>query len=89
MDQCQPQWHLQNPDEAGEAILLCDYLQERKRWRPTNYFFVLVTAKLKSQILFQGISDTNKIVIYHAVTIGNSEAKNSLIWLHISFYNED
>ena len=31
-------WHLQHPDEEGQAILLCGYLQERKRWRQTNYF---------------------------------------------------
>ena len=36
LDQCQPQWYLQNPDEAGQAILLCDYTPERKRWGPTN-----------------------------------------------------
>ena len=38
LDQCQPQWYLQDRDEAGQAILLCDYLQERKRWGSTNYF---------------------------------------------------
>ena len=25
-------------DEAGQAIFLCDYLQERNIWRPTNSF---------------------------------------------------
>ena len=30
-------WHLQDLHEAGQAILLCDYNQERKRWDPTNY----------------------------------------------------
>ena len=25
-------------DEAGQAIFLCDYLQETKLWRPTDYF---------------------------------------------------
>ena len=39
--------------------------------------FVSVFAKLMLQILFQGISDATKIVIYHAVTIGNSEEKGS------------
>ena len=51
--------------------------------------FVSVSAKLKCQILFQGISDASKIDIYPATTNGNSEKKSSLIQLHISFYNED
>ena len=34
----EPQWHLQGLDEAGQVIILCDYLQERKRWGPTNHF---------------------------------------------------
>ena len=51
--------------------------------------FVSVSAKLKCQILFQGISDATKVIIYHAVNIGISEKKSSLIWLHISFHNED
>ena len=37
--------------------------------------YVSVSAKLKCQILFLGISDATKIDIYHAVTIGNSEKK--------------
>ena len=51
--------------------------------------FVLVSAKLKCQILFQGISDATKIGIYHAVTVENLEKKCSLIRLHFYFYNED
>ena len=50
--------------------------------------FVLVSAKLKCQILFQGISDAT-IGIYHAVTVENLEKKCSLIRLHFYFYNED
>ena len=38
LDQCHPQWHLQDPDEAEKAFLLYEYLQERKRWDPINYF---------------------------------------------------
>ena len=33
---------LQDPDEAGQTILLYDYLQERKRWDQTNYFLYSV-----------------------------------------------
>ena len=38
LDQRQPQSHLQGSDEPGQAILLCDYLQKRKIWCPTNNF---------------------------------------------------
>ena len=38
LDQCQPQRHLQGPEEAGQAIRLCNFIQERRRWDPTNYF---------------------------------------------------
>ena len=36
------EWYLQDPDEAGQTILLCDYLQERKRWDPADYFLYSV-----------------------------------------------
>ena len=36
--------------------------------------FVLVSAKLKCQILFQGIFDATKIDLYHAITKENSES---------------
>ena len=39
---------------------------------------VLVSAKLRCQILFKGISDATKIGIYHAVAIENSEGKKFL-----------
>ena len=42
MDQCQSQWHLQDPDEGEKALLLYDYLQEKKRWDPINYFMYRV-----------------------------------------------
>ena len=45
-DQCQPQWYLQDPNEAGQAILLCGYLHERKRWSPTNYFLYVFDGVL-------------------------------------------
>ena len=37
--------------------------------------FTFRFVKMKCQILFQGISDTIKIVIYYIVTIGSSEKK--------------
>ena len=40
--------------------------------------FALLSAKLKGQILFQGVPDATKIGIYHAATIENSESKNFL-----------
>ena len=48
--------------------------------------FVSVFAKLRFQILFQGISDATKIVIYHAVTI---EIQRKKVRIHVLFYNED
>ena len=51
--------------------------------------FVSVSAKLKCQILLQGMCNAIKIDIYYAVIIRNSEKKGSLIQLHMSFYNED
>ena len=38
LDHFQPMWHLLDSDEAGKTIILCDYLQGRKRWGTTNYF---------------------------------------------------
>ena len=35
----------------------------------------LISAKLKCQILFQGISEATKIGLYHAVAIETSESK--------------
>ena len=89
LDQCQLEWHLQDPDETDQTILLCEYLQERKRWRPTNYFLYglfdqgwyklhlkycrLCFGFCKTEVpdSVQEIFDVTKIVIYHAVTIGN------------------
>ena len=51
-------------------------------------FFGLVSANLKCQILFQGISDVTKIVI-SCCNHWKFREKRSLMWLHISFYNED
>ena len=53
------------------------------------HLFVLVSTKLKCQILSQAISDATKIDIYHAMTLEIQREKSSLIQLHISFYNED
>ena len=79
-------------------ILLCDYLQEKKRWDPTNYFLYdhgwyefqlkywclcFFPAKRKCQILLQGIPDATNIAIYHAVTIEKSEKERSLIQFHV------
>ena len=46
------------------------------------------SAKLKFQILLQGISDATNIVIYHAVTTEKSEKKSSLIQYHNLPYNK-
>ena len=43
-----------------------------------NDAFALVSAKLKYQILFQGISDATKIGLYHALAIENSESEKFL-----------
>ena len=40
--------------------------------------FALVSAKLKCQIVFQGIPDATKIGLCHAVVIVNSESKKFL-----------
>ena len=39
LDQCQPQWHLQDSDEAEKAFLLYGYLQEKKKG-PNQLFLV-------------------------------------------------
>ena len=50
---------------------------------------ILVSPKLKWQILLQRIFDVTNICIYHAATIEKSEKKSSLIQFHISPDNED
>ena len=38
LDQCQPQWHLQDLDEAGETIILCD--NDGKRIGPNQLLLI-------------------------------------------------
>ena len=47
MDQCQPQWRFLDLDEVGQAVLLCDCLQERKGWSPTNHCTKIVKFAIK------------------------------------------
>ena len=54
-----------------------------------NDAFAVVSAKLKYQILFQGISDATKIGLYHALAIENSESEKLLNSAWHFFYNED
>ena len=77
-------------DDAQLIICYIVYLiKVDMTFRSNTDIFVSVSAKLKCQILFQGISDAIKIDIYHSVTIGNFEKKSFFIQLHVSFYEED
>ena len=40
LNQCQPQWHLLAPNDARQAILICEYLQEKKNMGPNQLFLM-------------------------------------------------
>ena len=70
LHQCQssgPRW-------SRTGVLLCDYLQERKSWSPTNYFLY--------GVFDHGWYESGKMLITLFRFLQNASARSSLIQFH-------